>query len=74
MNSRRLKARMIEQGISVEDIGRKMGYSVATAYRKINGSSGLTVKEAIEMAKALNLSDDDILHIFFADESQISDI
>lgn len=69
VNTNALKARMILEGVTAEDMTQAQGWKcVATAYRKINGQSAFTVYEAWVCKKLLRLSDADVLAIFFAQD------
>lgn len=60
-----LKARMVLLNVSAQDLQALEGWSKTTLYRKLNGQSPFTVHEIDCCAKALELSNDDILRIFF---------
>lgn len=64
MNVRKLKAKLVECGISVEQIATKMAMNKATFYRKMQEES-FTVKQAIQIADYLDLSHNEIMAIFF---------
>lgn len=66
--SNEIKAQMRRVGITQEQLAAKLKINAATLNRKINDSEGknLSVKEALEMADALNLPSAMISTIFFA--------
>ena len=62
----RLLAKMVEKGISKNDIASAMGIDNATLYRKLNGDSDFKRQE-IEVVKSfLGLSIEEAEAIFFA--------
>lgn len=67
VNFRRLRGRMVEKDIKVSDIAKHLGIDRATLYRKFKDETGdkLTVREAQEIARLLDLSEDDAMGIFF---------
>ena len=69
MNTAKLKGRMKENGITQEVLAAMIGISLSTLNRKITNEDGdsFTIKEANAIFKALNLSPDDAVAIFFAD-------
>ena len=68
INTDKLKGKIVESRYTYSAISKEIGINRATFYRKINQKHGdtFTVKEAVIMAKVLNLSKDDALSIFFA--------
>ena len=73
MKSNELKGRIIAKGFSVtsflerlNDNGVKIGKN--TFYRNLSGEQEFTRKEIRAIADILELSDEDIIFIFFADE------
>ena len=65
MKTQKLKGEIVGSGMTLTEFADEVGISRPTFYRKIKDGS-LTIDEAINMAKKLNLSDHDILYIFFA--------
>lgn len=65
-NMNKLRGKIVENGLSVEQLSEKIGIDRATLYRKIaQGGTNFTIKEAICIAKELNLTIEDIDAIFF---------
>ena len=69
MNINKLKGRIVEQGFSMARFAQRVSIDRATFYRKMaaNGE-GFTVREVVEIAKALQLNRDELNAIFFGME------
>lgn len=67
VNVNKLKAKLVECGINVEELAERIGMDRATLYRRLN-NNGLTftIGEADAIARELNFSHDDVNAIFFA--------
>lgn len=65
-NMNKLRGKVIENGMSIEQLAEQIGIDRATLYRKI-ASDGrtFTVKEADDIKRVLNLSVEDAFAIFF---------
>lgn len=68
INTREIKAQIRRAGTTQEELARKLGINPSTLNRKINNEEGqhLTVKEATDMASALEIPREQLLTIFFA--------
>ena len=66
MKANKLKARMIERGITAARLSEYMGINIATFYRKLKNNY-FTLKDASIMSQILELSNADIVDIFFED-------
>lgn len=69
VNVNKLKAKIVENGTSIEDLAKKMGKTTSTLYRKINNGNGtnFTIGEIDSFIKLLNInSPNEITSIFFA--------
>ena len=68
VNTREIKAQMQRKGMTQVMLAQKLGINPSTLNRKINNEKGdnLTVKEAVEMAEALDFPRNEITDIFFA--------
>lgn len=73
-NAEKLKAKLNEKGMSIEDISKAIEIDKSTFYRKL-ASNGMTftIGEVDKISKVLNLSVDDINSIFLAILSHKSD-
>ena len=66
LNVKKLKAQMVEKGISVSDLSKELGIHPATMYRKLSRrDKGFTVAEAEQIGHALELSSTSLMEIFF---------
>ena len=70
MNSRELKAQMIRNGKSVDDLCTALGISRSAWFRKVNGESQFTQGEINGLRFELSLDDQQTINIFF--NSQVS--
>lgn len=67
MNTRKLKAKLVEKDVSIADLATILNVDKSTVYRKFNKSGeAFTVSDVDEIAKALCLTYNDINEIFFA--------
>lgn len=66
MNKKKLKAKIIELGITVEELSQKIGFSESTFYRKVDKNS-FTVKEVSKLINILNLTESETMYIFFSE-------
>lgn len=68
VDTREIKAQIRRKGTTQEKLAKKIGIDPSTLSRKINNEKGqqLTVKEATDMANALEIPRDKLLSIFFA--------
>ena len=67
VNINKLKGKIVEKGMTVASLAEKMNIDRAILYRKLdNGGAGLTVRDANNIAVALDLSYEDSMSIFFA--------
>ena len=64
MNERKMKAKLVEKGVSVECLANKISMHPSTIYRKLKDSS-FTVAEVINIAKELELNVEEVNAIFF---------
>lgn len=67
VNVNKLKAKAVEQGMSVSQLAAKIGMNQSTLYRKLNADGEtLMIREANAIVKELNLSANDAMAIFFS--------
>jgi len=65
VNTRLLKAKMVERGISGDDLAKMIGINPSTFYRKMKtGGNSFTVAEMYAIVDALELTDDEAVLIF----------
>ena len=66
VNVKKLRAKMVEHDISVEELAIAMGVDRATLYRRLErDGESFTIKEADIIVRTLNLSCDEATSIFF---------
>lgn len=64
----KLRAKMAEKGLfKITDLSDKSGISYATLLRRVLGASEWERKEITAVANALEMTDADIMAIFFAE-------
>lgn len=56
MNSKKLKGKIIEAGMTQGELARALGMSLKTLNSKINNRAKLTVEEAKKIANILSIS------------------
>ena len=62
------KAKLAEKGVTLRKIASVMGCNEATLYRKMYGQSDFTRNEIQLIRKKLELTNEEVEHIFFATE------
>ena len=65
VNVNKLKAKLVENGLNVETLAKKLGLNPQTVYNKLN-NDGFKMSEARKMGEILNLSSTELCEIFFA--------
>lgn len=66
MKLNKLKARIIEKGMSVEMLADAIGKERSTLYRKLNNFEKITIGEAAKIKVALEMTDADAIDIFLS--------
>lgn len=67
INTNKLKGKMVEQGMTAEEVAKKVGMNPSTFYRKIKACGlSFTVAEMYKLVDVLRLSQKDAIDIFFA--------
>jgi transcriptional regulator with XRE-family HTH domain len=64
-NEKKIKARMIEEGLTIAKISTEMGITAYTLGQKILGKTPMTIHEARFLQQKLKISDNDIVTYFF---------
>lgn len=70
VNTRMIKARMIELGLTYEDLGKAMGKSAETIRHKIYNYRPMWLSEALELQAVLKIADEKFHLYFFTGESR----
>lgn len=65
MPERKIRARMVELGISVEDVAAALGINKSTVYRRLQSPEKLTVRELRNLVCLLELDNTEAQVIFF---------
>ncbi|MDD6794196.1 MAG: helix-turn-helix domain-containing protein [Clostridiaceae bacterium] len=66
VNILKLKGKIVESGLTISDVAKKLNIDRSTFYRKMNeDGTTFTIKEVNIMILELNLSFDDVQNIFF---------
>ena len=66
-NVDKLKGKIVEKRINPEALANRIGMDKSTWYRKLSGNGEeFTIKQADGIAKALELSPDEAMAIFFS--------
>lgn len=74
INTKKLKATMVEKGYTQELLAKEIGMSKNTLNAKINGKSKMYVDEAYAICEALRITSDDLkVSIFLPESSQFRD-
>lgn len=68
VNFRKIKARMLEMGITQKQIADILGCKTPTVAQKLNGIRPLRLEEANALGEALKLSDKEYYVYFFSPE------
>lgn len=64
MNMNKLKAKIVEREMNVEELAEIIGMTGQTLYRKLRAPLKITIGEAIQMKDVLKLTDEEALEIF----------
>lgn len=67
-NTAKLKAVIIEKGMLQEQVAMQLGMTSATFNYKVNNKTEFKASEIKKLFKILQLTTDEIIAIFFADE------
>lgn len=68
MNYKKLKAIIVERGLTQTSVAKKMGISKNSLWAKVNGRSDLTISEAQKLCDILTLTPEE-KNIFFDKQS-----
>lgn len=67
LNINKLKGKIVENGLNIEQLAEKIGIDKSTLYRKLNkNGENLSIKEANLIVKTLGLSVGEATEIFFS--------
>lgn len=63
----KFRGKVVSEGLTLATVAEKIGISTAALYRKMSGESDFTRLELQRLRAVLNLTDDDLNTIFFAE-------
>ena len=66
MNSFKLKAKIVERNITMEELAKQIGISTTTLYRKVKYPLRMTLMEVLQIKDILDISDSEAIDIFLA--------
>jgi predicted transcriptional regulator len=66
MNINKLKAKIVEKNMNVEQLASMINVDRSSLYRKFSNSDKITIGEAQRMKKALCMTDSEAYDIFLA--------
>ena len=66
MNAFKLKAKIVERNITMEELASRIGISTATLYRKVRNPLRMTLMEVIKIKDVLGITDKEAIDIFLA--------
>lgn len=64
MNINKLKGKIVEKGMNIENLADAIGINRSSLYRKLNNGEKITIGEAVRMKDALEMSNDEACEIF----------
>ncbi len=67
MQINKLKAKMVELGYTQEDIAKQIGLSNSSLNLRMTERVDFKLPEIVDLQKVLNLTNDDVIAIFFED-------
>ena len=65
VNSRKIKGRLVELGLTQKDVAEKIGVAQPTVNQKINNIRPMDLQEAEAIADLLNISPREFVEYFF---------
>ena len=65
MNNLRLKAKIVENGMSIDEFAQKINMCGVTLRKKLKGESDFTVGETKAIKDLLHLSNEQVIEIFY---------
>ena len=67
VNVNKLRGKIVENGLTIDEVADKMGINRATFYRKLNsGGKNFLIKDVDALVKISHLKSDEATAIFFA--------
>lgn len=66
LNALKLKAKIVERNITMEELAKQIGISTTTLYRKVKYPLRMTLMEVLQIKDILDISDAEAIDIFLA--------
>lgn len=70
-NTNKLKAKIVEKGLTMKEFAKTVNLCETTLRRKINNKSDFTIKESLLFKEKLNLTDYEYLDFFFSNNMNL---
>ena len=66
MKLNKLKAKIVENGMNVEDVAYAIGIDRSSLYRKLNNFDKITIGEATKLKDCLHMTNEEATDIFLS--------
>ena len=66
VNINMLRGKIVERGLNVPEVAKRMGMNKATLYRRIADGDTFTIGEVSKITEILGLSHDELVDIFLS--------
>ena len=66
MNLNKLRGKIVERGMNIEQLAIAIGVDRSSMYRKLNAFERITIGEATKITKVLSLTSDEAVEIFLS--------
>jgi transposase-like protein len=67
MQINKLKAKIVEKGMNIEKVAKRLGINQSSLYRKLNNADEkITIGEAVKMKQILDIRDEEAIDIFLS--------
>lgn len=65
VNVNKLKGKIVEKGLTVEEVANQIGIDRSSLYRKMNEPDKITIKDANQLVEVLEITGQEAVAIFF---------
>ena len=65
VNVKKLKAKLVESGMNIDDLSKFTGLTKTKIYRRLKHPTEITIEEADKMVNVLDLNQSEAISIFF---------
>lgn len=69
----KLRGKIVEKGFSQQELAQSIGIDRSTFYRKMKNNGDFSIGEVAEIAKVMQLSNEEAIEIFLSKKSQKCD-